>query len=101
MGLINNYKINRYIKNNGSMLPIAKMQQNVAQWHQQYIVDEPFPHIVLDDFFNPEILKRVDREFVSPQEQKEWLTFRHPKEWNKNATTNDFMIPFFARHFDL
>lgn len=98
MKLINAYKIWRYIRRNNSMLPLATMDANVKKWNQQYTVAEPFPHIVVNDFFNESIINRVNNEFIPPNQQKDWMTFRHPLEWNKNATTSDFMIPFFTRH---
>jgi hypothetical protein len=98
MELINDYKIWRYITTNNSMLPLRTMNAQMKKWHALYSAAEPFPHIVIDDFFNEGIINRVNDEFIPPNQQKDWMTFRHPLEWNKNATANELMIPFFTRH---
>ncbi|KAA3637991.1 MAG: 2OG-Fe(II) oxygenase [Proteobacteria bacterium] len=99
MGLISDYKIKRYIEKNNSMLPNSLIRDNIDQWKNQYSSAEPFPHIVIDDFFSDVVLSKVEKEFVSKDKQKDWATFKHPNyEWRKNATTHDFMIPFFTRH---
>ncbi len=98
MGIINDYKIRRYVSKNNSMLPNNLINTSIKQWKIEYAKAQPFPHIVIDDFFFPEILKKVEKEFIPPHKQKEWFTFRDPLEWNKNSTVDDFMIPFFTRH---
>lgn len=98
MGLINDYKIKKYITKNKSMLPNDLMSKNMDQWKSQYRTAEPFPHIVIDDFFSADILSKVDSEFAPLDQQKDWMTFRHPLEWQKNTTSHDYMIPFFTRH---
>ncbi len=98
MGLINNYKIKRYIDKNNSMLPNGLIEDNIASWKSKYSSAQPFPHIVVDDFFPTAILNKVDKEFVPFKKQKDWLTFRNPLEWQKNTTFHDSMIPFFTRH---
>ena len=98
MGLINDFKIKRYIDKNQSMLPNKQIADHIDAWKETYASAQPFPHIVIDDFFNANILSKVDHEFVPFKKQKDWMTFRHPLEWQKNTTYHDFMIPFFTRH---
>lgn len=98
MGLYNDYKIKRYIDKNKSMLPNSLINKNIEQWKHQYSNTPPFPHIVIDNFFSTHILSKVDKEFVPLNKQKKWITFRNRAEWQKNATTHDYMIPFFTRH---
>ena len=80
------------------MLPNALISENIEIWKTEYIEAQPFPHIVIDDFFNANILKKAEQEFVPFKKQQDWMTFRHPMEWQKNTTYHDFMIPFFTRH---
>lgn len=94
----NNRKIKQYFQQNGSYLPLERMAQSVEQWHQSYVKAEPFPHIVIDDFFNEAILNKVNAEFTHPDDQAGWSQFRNMVEWHKNATKHDLMIPFFTRH---
>ncbi len=80
------------------MLPNSLINENIEQWENEYSSAQPFPHIVIDNFFSADILSKVEKEFVPLDKQKDWMTFRHPLEWQKNTTFHDFMIPFFTRH---
>ena len=45
--------------------------------HAEYVDNDPFPHIVIDDFFpDPEVLRRVVREFPDPEDSR-WLLHEH------------------------
>lgn len=45
----------------------------------QYRAAQPFPHIVIDDFFSPEVVDRVLAEFPTPG-QVAWQRFESPQE---------------------
>jgi 2OG-Fe(II) oxygenase superfamily len=49
----------------GSFLPLTRMSETAAA-HEAYRSARPFPHLVLDDFFDPALLERVVAEFPSP-----------------------------------
>ena len=36
-----------------AFLPLARMQELVGSSHAAYLSARPFPHLVLDDFFDP------------------------------------------------
>jgi 2OG-Fe(II) oxygenase superfamily len=60
-------------------LPLARMKQVAASAHSSYSSAVPFPHVVLDDFFDPEILELVLAEFPQPGAIR-WQTFDDERE---------------------
>jgi hypothetical protein len=60
-------------------LPLARMKQAAAAAHSSYGTAVPFPHVVLDDFFDPEILELVLAEFPQPGAIR-WQTFDDERE---------------------
>lgn len=49
---------------------------DIRQWSEAYQNASPFPHIVIDNFFNKTELKAAAREFPKP-ESGEWIEYRH------------------------
>lgn len=60
-------------------LPRARMQQIAAAAREAFERATPFPHVVLDDFFDPAILDRVLEEFPPPGRIK-WREFDNERE---------------------
>jgi hypothetical protein len=60
-------------------LPLARMKELAASAHSSYIKAAPFPHIVFDDFFDPELLELVLSEFPKPGAIR-WQTFDDARE---------------------
>ena len=46
-----------------SFLPRARMNEIGASGHATYVNAKPYPHIVLDDFFDPELVDGILDEF--------------------------------------
>ena len=44
-------------------LPLSRMKELAASAHSTYITAVPFPHVVLDDFFDPGLIDLVLSEF--------------------------------------
>src|SRR4051794_5969648 len=44
-------------------LPYGRMKEIIAQHADAYQTADPFPHVVLDDVFEPELLRQVLAEF--------------------------------------
>jgi hypothetical protein len=42
-----------------SLLPLEKMRKNIAEWGRQYVDNEPFPHIGIDEFFDERIIRDI------------------------------------------
>lgn len=62
-----------------TFLPISRMRDVAASSASVYQSAEPFPHIVLDDFFDHTMLGAVLEEFPSP-EQAFWRSFNNKYE---------------------
>jgi Rps23 Pro-64 3,4-dihydroxylase Tpa1-like proline 4-hydroxylase len=60
-------------------LPLARMKELAVSGHSSYIKAVPFPHIVLDDFFDSELLELVLAEFPKPGAIR-WQTFDNERE---------------------
>ncbi|MCE3233246.1 MAG: proline hydroxylase [Rickettsiaceae bacterium] len=68
--------------------------------YEEYNNNSPFPHIVIDNFFDPEILDRILDEFPTPDAMrgKNWQNF-DKKEEIKLASRGEAEIPYFTRQF--
>jgi Rps23 Pro-64 3,4-dihydroxylase Tpa1-like proline 4-hydroxylase len=62
-----------------AFLPTSRMAEISASAHSSYINAKPFPHIVLDDFFDPEIVNGVLSEFPKPDAIR-WQRFDNANE---------------------
>lgn len=58
----------------GYFLPLARMHELASSAHSSYATARPFPHIVIDNFFDPAILDDVLGEFPKPG-QITWQEF--------------------------
>jgi Rps23 Pro-64 3,4-dihydroxylase Tpa1-like proline 4-hydroxylase len=62
-----------------SFLPRARMKEISASGHETYTNARPYPHIVLDDFFDPEIVDGILEEFPKPDAIR-WQRFDNENE---------------------
>lgn len=65
------------------------------QLREQYLTAQPFPHIVIDDFFPPPIVDEVLADFPAP-DSIEWQQFANARE-RKLASSNERNLPPAAR----
>ncbi len=63
----------------GSFLPLGRMADCAASSALAYANAQPFPYIVFDDFFDPDLLDTVLSEFPRPGEIR-WQRFDNEKE---------------------
>jgi 2OG-Fe(II) oxygenase superfamily len=56
------------------MLPMARLQAERAAIAARYRAAQPYPHVVLDGFFDEEVLDRVERSFPRPGD-RDWLAY--------------------------
>jgi len=63
----------------GSFLPLARMSELADSAAASYAAAKPFPHVVLDDFFDPDLLDEVLGEFPQPGAIR-WQRFDNPQE---------------------
>lgn len=62
-----------------TFLPIARMKEEVSSARASYLGAKPYPHVVLDNFFNPGVLDLVLAEFPQPG-QIRWERFDNAQE---------------------
>lgn len=62
-----------------SFLPLARMAETAPSARKAYASARPFPHVVLDNFFDPALLDRILAEFPKPGAIK-WQQFDNEKE---------------------
>jgi Rps23 Pro-64 3,4-dihydroxylase Tpa1-like proline 4-hydroxylase len=80
-----------------SFLPVDQLGRIAESKAASYREAVPFPHVVLDNFFDEEVLDRVLAEF--PREDEiAWKKFNDRRQV-KLASTNEKQIPPFTRHF--
>lgn len=63
----------------GSFLPLPRMADVAPRARAAYAAARPFPHVVLDDFFDPRLLDEVLREFPQPGAIR-WQRFDNQQE---------------------
>ena len=62
-----------------SFLPLARMSAVKDEAHTSYLNAKPFPHVVFDNFFDPELLELILGEFPKPGEIR-WQRFDNAHE---------------------
>jgi Rps23 Pro-64 3,4-dihydroxylase Tpa1-like proline 4-hydroxylase len=77
-------------------LPYTRMQEIAASKAEEYATAQPYPHIVIDGFFDEWILDTILAEFPRPTD-KNWE--RHDgREEIKLQSKHEWQIPLFTRH---
>jgi Rps23 Pro-64 3,4-dihydroxylase Tpa1-like proline 4-hydroxylase len=80
---------------NEEVLPYGRMTQIAETKAEEYASADPFPHIVIDDFFGPAILNRVLTEFPD-RGAKNWEEHDIPEEI-KLQSKSEQAIPYYTR----
>jgi len=62
-----------------SFLPLSRMDELVKTAHSSYLTAQPFPHVVFENFFDPNLLELVLAEFPKPGEIR-WQKFDNAQE---------------------
>lgn len=62
-----------------NFLPLSRMEALLQTASGSYKAAKPFPHIVFDDFFDPQLLEAVISEFPDPA-QSHWRRFDNDRE---------------------
>jgi Rps23 Pro-64 3,4-dihydroxylase Tpa1-like proline 4-hydroxylase len=62
-----------------SFLPLARMTEVSASAHETYTSAKPFPHIVLENFFDPNLVDGILEEFPKPDAIR-WQRFDNANE---------------------
>ncbi len=61
------------------LLDMDHLEQNVERLHSDYQSAAPYPHIVIDDFLEPEAVKAAIAEFP-PLDPEQWTNYLHVNE---------------------
>lgn len=80
-----------------NIVDFDKLDQIAKEKAEAYQTGEPFPHIVLDDVFDPAFLEKVANEFPDPN-SPDWQQFNNLRE-KKLATQDERDIGPYARAF--
>ncbi|HEY7930011.1 MAG TPA: 2OG-Fe(II) oxygenase [Steroidobacteraceae bacterium] len=62
-----------------AFLPLTRMRELSMIGHEKFLTASPYPHIVLDNFFDPTLLEQVLDEFPRPN-QIRWQQFDNTEE---------------------
>jgi Rps23 Pro-64 3,4-dihydroxylase Tpa1-like proline 4-hydroxylase len=73
-------------------LPLARMNELAASAYHTYIKAEPFPHIVFDNFFDPNLVDQVLAEFPQPGTIR-WQQFDNEREIKLASATESSFGP--------
>src|SRR5262245_28701984 len=95
--MLHQLKIANRIQPNPEILPYAQMQAIARDKASAYRNAEPFPHIILDDFFEEGVLDAILSEFPNPSD-KIWERHDFPQEV-KLQSKHERFIPPFTRQF--
>lgn len=67
----------------------ADLRQVAKKYGETYQTNAPFPNIYIDDFFEPEFLKKVLAEFPDVEKLKDKIYYANPNE-DKYATKGEY-----------
>jgi hypothetical protein len=73
-------------------LPLSRMQELAASAHASYTRAAPFPHVVLDNFFDPTLIDLVLSEFPKPGAIR-WQQFDNEREIKLASATESSFGP--------
>jgi Rps23 Pro-64 3,4-dihydroxylase Tpa1-like proline 4-hydroxylase len=83
-----------------TMVQTAEQFINLEYWESQlaeltkrYNTEDPFPHIVIDDFLQPEVLEKARQEFP-PVGDQGWIHYLHYNEKKHGLNKIDLIPPY-------
>src|ERR1700730_8136269 len=84
-----------------SLLPLEKMQKNVAEWSRRYRNNQPYPHIGIDDFFNERIIRDIVTHYPGEYDASWNRTLLDAGSYEEQKLSLDRQedFPVFIQHF--
>ena len=79
------------------VLDFSKWNSQLSELSKQYQGADPYPHIVLENFLNPEVMQECIDEFNKLNESDEWINYVHYNEKKKGLNKID-LLPETLRH---
>jgi 2OG-Fe(II) oxygenase superfamily len=62
-----------------AFLPVSRMRELAPAAREEYRTAQPFPHLVLDGLFDPDLLRAIIDEFPKPGDI-EWIAYKSVRE---------------------
>ena len=79
------------------MAPVERLMEQKDELRARYLAAKPFPHLVLDNFFDPVVLDRVAAEFPG-KGGRDWLSYDTANEI-KQTSRGALDLPAFSQAF--
>jgi hypothetical protein len=79
------------------MVPIERLTAAQDKIRRDYLTAKPYPHVVIDGFFDEEILDRIATEFPD-RSRRDWLHWDSKNE-NKHTSRGAVGLPAFTQTF--
>jgi len=79
------------------MAPIGRLLAEEDELRARYLAAEPYPHLVLDNYFDPDVLDRVASEFPG-RGGRDWLSYDTANEV-KRTSRGALDLPAFSQAF--
>ena len=79
------------------MVPIERLMAEKDELRARYLAAKPYPHLVLDNFFDPAVLDRVAAEFPG-RGGRDWLSYDTANEI-KQTSRGALDLPAFSQAF--
>ena len=80
-----------YVEKRVEIFPFSKWSPRVPQLAREYRENQPFPHICLTDFLDPQVAAAAAQEFPGPNTDA-WIHYKHQNE-NKLGLTKRELFP--------
>lgn len=75
------------------MLPLARMQRERDSLRATYLAAKPYPHVVMDGFFEEEALDRMVADFPQPQ-ARDWIAWDTTHERKQTSRGISQLSPY-------
>ena len=86
--------------NTTEVFEYASWNARLPELSSQYQSAHPYPHIVLENFLNPEVLDTCVDEFKKLNDSDEWINYVHFNEKKKGLNKADILPPTIKRTID-
>lgn len=75
------------------MLPLARITQEREALRERYLAAKPFPHLVLDGYFDEQVLDRLAADFPS-RDKRDWLNYDTADEVKQTSRGMASLSPY-------
>jgi len=79
------------MQNQGQIFEYTKWDSQLSQLSKQYKEAHPYPHIVLENFLNAQVLQECNDEFKKLNDSEGWINYTHYNEKKKGLNKIDLL----------